>query len=116
PAKHGGGELGMIEMGVVCEEVGRALYPGPFASSALAAVSALLAAGGESDESGLLADLAAGERLGAVALHEPQARYDCRRPATTARSAGAGCRLSGVKAPVADGALADVLIVSARDD
>jgi alkylation response protein AidB-like acyl-CoA dehydrogenase len=104
----------MIEMGVVCEEIGRALYPGPFASSALGAVSALLAAGGEGVEGDLLRELAEGTRVGVVALHESQARYDGRAPATTASAGGQGWRVSGVKSPVADAALADVLIVSAR--
>src|SRR5207302_6349620 len=41
PEEHGGAGMGMVEMGVVLEELGRAIHPGPFLSSAVPAPSIL---------------------------------------------------------------------------
>jgi len=117
PESAGGGGLGMVETGIVCEEIGRALYPGPFASSALGAVAAILASGAEERERALLGELASGRRVGAVALHETRSRYDWRAVETRARARnGGGWRLTGVKSPVPDAAVADALVVSADAD
>jgi alkylation response protein AidB-like acyl-CoA dehydrogenase len=105
PEHLGGSGLTMVDAGVVLEEAGRALYPGPLVSSAIGAISLARSVG--ADE--LVETLASGERTGAVALLEPERRYDWRRP-TTAETAG---RLSGEKVHVADGASAAVLLVVA---
>jgi acyl-CoA dehydrogenase len=116
PESAGGGGLGMAETGIVCEELGRALYPGPFASSALGAVAAILASGAEEQERALLGELSSGARVGTVALYEPRSRYDWRAVETRTRAGRAdGWQLTGVKSPVPDAAVADVLIVSARE-
>jgi alkylation response protein AidB-like acyl-CoA dehydrogenase len=62
PEVSGGLGMGIKEMAVVVEEFGRALYNGPFISSAVIA-STLLADSGTND---LLAQLASGEAVGAV--------------------------------------------------
>src|SRR3954453_19633625 len=49
PGEHGGAGMGMVGMGVVLEELGRAVHPGPFISTAVAAVSALTAVGSNGD-------------------------------------------------------------------
>ncbi len=104
PESLGGSGLTMIDMGVVLEEAGRALYPGPLLSSAVGALSLALGLG--ADE--LAAPLAAGQLTGTVALLEPGRRYDWREPRTVASAAG---RLTGEKVHVADGASAGVLLV-----
>lgn len=65
PEKYGGGGGGLPDLAVVLEEAGRAALPGPFLASALA--SAVLHASAP-DTSALVRDLAAGRRIGAVAL------------------------------------------------
>ena len=45
PEEQGGAGMGMVDMGVVLEELGRAVHPGPFLSSAVAAATAVLATG-----------------------------------------------------------------------
>ena len=47
PEAYGGAGLGVLDMGVVLEELGRAVHPGPFLSSALVATRLLAAAGSE---------------------------------------------------------------------
>jgi alkylation response protein AidB-like acyl-CoA dehydrogenase len=114
PERHGGLGLGLADMGVVLEEMGRALLPGPFLSSAVAATLALQAAGSEADAEYLLPSLAAGERVATLALFEPGRRYEWRRPDTRAQATTDGWTLQGTKVHVPDGAAADVLLVAAR--
>lgn len=65
PEEYGGGGGGLLDLAVVLEEAGRAALPGPYLASALA--SAVLHASAP-EASGLARDLAAGRRIGAVAL------------------------------------------------
>jgi alkylation response protein AidB-like acyl-CoA dehydrogenase len=102
-------DAGMTDMALVLEELGRAVHPGPFLSSAVGAVSTVAALAPGDD---LLAALADGNTVGALALYEPGARYDWRAPSTRADDAG---RLTGSKAFVPDAVAADVLLVGALD-
>ena len=61
PEVHGGAGMGMVDMAVVLEELGRAVHPGPFASTAVGAVSLVALAGSEDDRAELLPALASGE-------------------------------------------------------
>jgi alkylation response protein AidB-like acyl-CoA dehydrogenase len=91
PASAGGAGMGMVDMGVVLEELGRALHPGPFTSSAVAAASVLARVGGDE----LLAPLADGSVVATLVPPVPA--------------------LSGSVAHVPDGAAADVLLVPVAD-
>jgi alkylation response protein AidB-like acyl-CoA dehydrogenase len=62
PEPRGGSGLGMVEAAIVSEEMGRALYGGPWLATAVAAVRAAAAAG---------AAFAPGNRTAAVALPWP---------------------------------------------
>src|SRR5271170_1679419 len=48
PEEYGGFGMGMVEMAVTLEEMGRALLPGPFSSTVLLAGTLLEAAGSDS--------------------------------------------------------------------
>lgn len=109
PESAGGLGLGMVDLGVVLEEGGRGLYGGPLVSSAVGAVSAVSLL---DPESALLPGLAVGSVVATLAVHEPDAHYDWATPSTRC----AADRLTGEKAHVLDGALADVLLVTARDE
>jgi len=108
PEAHGGLGLGMVDMGVVLEEMGRALHPGPFLSSAVTAAT--------------LADaevaplLASGEATGTAALFEPDARHSWSTPTVRSTRDGSGWTLSGRKVHVSDGVTADVVLVAAATD
>src|SRR5580698_2695868 len=67
PESAGGLGLGLVDLVVLQEELGRVPFPGPFLSSAIAATVASVRLGEES----LLADLASGARRGTVAVEEP---------------------------------------------
>ena len=113
PEEHGGAGMGMVDMAVVLEELGRAVHPGPFTASAVGAVSILTLAGDESGE--LLPALATGRRTATLAHLEPDRRAEWRVPATAARPVGSTWQIDGTKAHVADAAAADTVLVTATD-
>jgi alkylation response protein AidB-like acyl-CoA dehydrogenase len=114
PEDLGGAGAGHVERAVVAEELGRALTPSPFLASAVLATDALLAVDDDAARAELLGPLAAGERVGALAVAEGGRAWDRTGGATTATGADGGWRLDGTKTPVLAGALADVVLVYAR--
>jgi alkylation response protein AidB-like acyl-CoA dehydrogenase len=116
PEAHGGAGMGMVDAAVVVEELGRAVSPLPYASSAVGAVSLVLDAGSKREHAFLLPGLADGTTVGAVAFFEPDRRTRVDDLATTARRDGDGWRVNGTKVHVADGAAAGLLLVSAAVD
>lgn len=114
PEAFGGTGMGMVDMGVVLEEMGRLVHPGPFVSSAVGAVSAVLAVGDHTDCAALLPGLADGTSIGALAILEERMRGAWRGPKVGATRSDAAWRLTGTKVPVPDAVAATVLLVSAR--
>ncbi|WP_193782484.1 acyl-CoA dehydrogenase family protein, partial [Streptomyces sp. E2N171] len=107
PEARGGQGATHREAAVVLEELGRAVAPVPYLTSAVVATEALLNC---ADGEGTLADLASGRGIGALAvgLHTaPGAAY-----ATVRADGGA---LHGELTGIADAAVADVLLVPADD-
>jgi alkylation response protein AidB-like acyl-CoA dehydrogenase len=113
PEEYGGLGLGLVDMVVVLEEMGKIPLPGPFFSSAVLATLAASRLGAGD----LLTGLASGERRGTVAIEEVGTHGD---PLGTVRAVaipdGDGWRLDGLKPTVMDAATADWVIVVARDD
>jgi len=111
PEVYGGAGFGYLELCVLAEELGRSVAPAPFASTIYLAAEALLRAGTEAQKRRWLTRVAAGEAIGCLALAEgPQAPT----PGALATRAEGGA-LSGTKAPVVDGDVADFAVVAARD-
>jgi alkylation response protein AidB-like acyl-CoA dehydrogenase len=110
PVEHGGAGLGMLELCLVLEEVGRRTAPVP-ALAALAFAGLPLARFGSPDQQALLPGLAAGTRLVTAALVEPLG--DPLLPATVARRDGDGWVLDGVKTNVPAALVADTVLVPA---
>lgn len=110
---HGGMGAGAVEVGIVAHELGRVLAPEPFLTSVVLAGGMIAAAGSEAQKDELLGALAAGGSLPAFAHAEPGSRWQPTASVVSARSAGDGWTLHGVKEPVPHGARADVLVVSA---
>jgi alkylation response protein AidB-like acyl-CoA dehydrogenase len=112
PETAGGLGLGLVDMVVVLEEMGRLPLPGPFFSSA---VFATLAAT-RLDATDLLTQLAGGELRGTVALEEQGHGDPVPRVRTRARRKGPEWVLTGLKPAVLDGHTADWAIVVARTE
>lgn len=111
PEANGGLGLGHVEAGIVLEEIGRNLTPSPFLTTAVAAVEALKASGRLSEE--WLPKIASGEAIVALAIDEG-AKHRPEATALKAERSGNGFKLSGTKAFVLNGHVADMMIVAAR--
>jgi alkylation response protein AidB-like acyl-CoA dehydrogenase len=114
PESVGGAGMGLAELCVVMEALGRTLAPEPFLSTVLLGGQALLLGGSRAQQEGWLARVVAGEALLSLAWQERRSRYDLARVETRAEAAAGGFRLSGEKLHVPDGHVADALVVVAR--
>jgi alkylation response protein AidB-like acyl-CoA dehydrogenase len=114
PEDAGGSGLGLVDLVVLMEEIGRAVMPGPYPASVLLGGAAIAAAGSTEQQREWLPRIAAGEAKTTLAVTEPNARWDAAGITATAREARGGFALSGTKMFVPDAHLADVLVVAAR--
>jgi alkylation response protein AidB-like acyl-CoA dehydrogenase len=114
PEKEGGSGLGLLDLIVLMEEMGRAVMPGPFLSTVLLGGAAIGEAGTPAQRQRWLPQIAAGKAKAALAWNEPNLRWDAAGIALPAREAGGGFTLSGTKLFVGDAHLADILVVAAR--
>jgi alkylation response protein AidB-like acyl-CoA dehydrogenase len=119
PEQFGGAGFGLLELGVVFQEAGRAALGAPLLSPVLAADLLLQAAGSASagaggPAGGILARVAAGQLIAAPAIAEGPPGWDA-VPATTATVGGspADWTLDGTKDWVQDGGQAGLFVVSA---
>jgi alkylation response protein AidB-like acyl-CoA dehydrogenase len=107
PDALGGAGAGMVTAGVVLEELGRALLPGPFVSTAVT-VPALLPAGRDDRADDLLDGIAAGRRRAAVVDRRTAAAGSWARDAASVDTlvvlADAGARIG----PASDAAITPV--------
>jgi alkylation response protein AidB-like acyl-CoA dehydrogenase len=113
PEEHGGAELGLAELGVLLEELGRKLVVTPLVSTLVAGAGCLLEGGTAEQQAAILPGVCEGDLLLALALQET-ARHAPYAVSTTARADGDGFVLDGSKTLVLDGVAADQLIVVAR--
>jgi alkylation response protein AidB-like acyl-CoA dehydrogenase len=111
PEEFGGVGLGIVELILLMEEAGRALLPGPFFSTVALAGSALHAVANTEQKKKYLGPICRGEARATVALLEAAASWD---PADIQMNAVNG-KLKGEKLFVTDAAVADWIIVVARN-
>ena len=116
PEEYGGAGFGFVELGIVLEEMGRALLCAPFFASAVMAAGLLMTAGDEQARKDYLPAIASGETIATVALTEFDGQW--RESSVTLRAVPAGgtWRLSGAKTFVPDGFSAGLILVVARTD
>jgi alkylation response protein AidB-like acyl-CoA dehydrogenase len=107
PEDYGGAGMTMVEAGVVAEELGAALHPGPWLSTAVAATRTLTRLGAGATASKLLAGIAEGTTIATVSLLDVAS--------VTANRQGDDTVLRGEIAAVPDAAAAAVLLVLAED-
>ncbi len=114
PEAHGGAGFGPVELSIVMEEMGRSLLCAPYLSTAVLAVNALVEAGSDAAQGEILPGIAAGQSVATVALVDAGKGWDIDDVTTTAVEDGGAWRLTGNKAYVLDGHVADVILVAAR--
>ena len=114
PEELGGQGFGFVELGIVLEEMGRALLCAPYLSSVVLAANLLLTSGDEEAMARHLPGIASGETIATVALTEDSGRWDEEGVTLRAEEEGGGWRLTGSKTYVLDGHVADLVLVPVR--
>ncbi|RNL86580.1 acyl-CoA dehydrogenase family protein [Halostreptopolyspora alba] len=110
---RGGSGAGHVERCVVLEELGRALAPVPYLASAALAVDTVLALEDATLEQRLLAGLASGERIGAVAPAGDDGDWGSATASLTAGWRDGGWVLDGHVSFVVSGDVADTVLAYA---
>jgi alkylation response protein AidB-like acyl-CoA dehydrogenase len=113
PEEFGGSGFGLVELGVVFEEAGRALLCAPLLSTAGLAIPLLLAVGDNVAMDRYLPRLCDGSLVAAVVTADDAGRSVTEGRGVTAVPERDGWRLSGSAGFVVDGAHADVVFVPA---
>ena len=112
PEEYGGLGLGMLELCVIAEELGRSLAPTPFSSSIYLFAEFIKSYGSEDQKNKYLPKIASGELIGTLALSETNGTP---RP-NNIKANVSDEKLNGEKTPVNDGEISDVIIVAANSD
>jgi len=113
PESYGGVELGLVELCVVLEELGRALTPVPFLPTALAG-TALDMLGDEAQKRAWLTRICAGDAAATLAITEARGSDEPGDIALRAAPDRDGWVLDGEKLFVPDAEGAELLVVVAR--
>jgi alkylation response protein AidB-like acyl-CoA dehydrogenase len=113
PEEYGGLGLGLVELAVIVEEMGRACLPGAFLST-LWGTALIAAAGSTEQKTRLLDGIAAGDVKATVAFLEATGDWNPAAVKVKAERDGPGYRLNGRKEYVTDAAIADVIICVAK--
>lgn len=111
PEAYGGVDAGHLTLCLVAEQLGAHLAPTPFSSSVYLATEALVMLGSEDQKQQWLPKLADGSVIGTVAVTESTRELTAQDIAVQAADGA----LTGSKLIVADGDLADLAVVLAKD-
>jgi alkylation response protein AidB-like acyl-CoA dehydrogenase len=114
PEEHGGIGLGAIEAGILCEELGRAVAPGPLLPTVTQFVPLVQAFGTPEQQERFLAPAAAGELRGTAAVAETTGNFSPAATAATATRDGDEFVLAGRKRYVMAGDDADEIAIVVR--
>ncbi|HEY3109427.1 MAG TPA: acyl-CoA dehydrogenase family protein [Chloroflexota bacterium] len=105
--QHGGMGMGMVELALVLEEMGRHAYAGPYFASVVLAAGLIEAGGSEAQKARWLPRIASGELIATVAFYERDAAPNVDLLGTTI----ADGRVDGTKRFVPDAAAAGLILV-----
>jgi alkylation response protein AidB-like acyl-CoA dehydrogenase len=111
PEEYGGMGLGKVELVLLMEEAGYALLPGPFFSTVALAGAVIDGCAKPEQKKKYLAQIANGQARASVALVEAAGSWD----PTSLQIQVSGNKLTGTKLFVTDAAIADFIVVVARD-
>jgi alkylation response protein AidB-like acyl-CoA dehydrogenase len=121
PEEYGGSGFSFAEQAIVLEELGAALYGGPYLASAVLATTALLASADEDARKTYLPGIASGDTIATLAFTEedgswePDAiRLSANPPNAAQDNSADGWQLDGRKSFVLDGHTANLILVVAR--
>ena len=116
PEEYEGAGGSFMDLIVLLEEMGRALLPSPFVSTALLGTQALLLAGTDEQKASFLPQISRGQLITALALLEANPDYKATSINTRAVPDGDDYLIQGTKLFVRDANIADYLICVAKTD
>jgi alkylation response protein AidB-like acyl-CoA dehydrogenase len=114
PEKYGGSEMNFRDLTILCEEMGRAMMPGPFFSTLLLAGIPILEAGTEEQKQEFLPKIANGDLVCTLAVLEEDGDFWPDAVQIKATPRGNDYIISGTKMFVPDARAADYILVAAR--
>ena len=114
PEEYGGAGFTFAEQAIVLEELGAALYGGPYLASAVLAATALLASDDEAARRELLPGIASGQTVATLAFTEDDGSWAPEAIRLAASGDADIWVLDGHKSFVLDGHTADLILVVAR--
>ena len=114
PEEYGGAGYGPVELGIVLEELGRALTVAPYLSTVALAGQTLTTCSDNEARSAWLPGIAEGAVIATLAVADETGEIDPAGVTSVATSAGEDWKITGTKRFVIDGVGADMIIVAAR--
>ena len=114
PEEYGGSAMNFRDLSILCEEMGRAMMPGPYLSTLLLAGLPILSAGTDEQKSEFLPRIANGDAVFTLAVTERDGDFWAEGVQMKATRAGHDYILDGTKYFVPDARAADYIIVAAR--
>lgn len=114
PEKYGGTGGSPLDLAILHEEMGRAMFPSPYLSTVVLCGLTILAAGNEEQKAELLPKIAKGDVILALALTEPSASWDAEGVTVQATADGDDYIINGTKLFVHDAHIADYLLCVTR--
>ena len=111
---HGGVGLGMLELAILAEELGRVIAPGPLLATVSQFVPVVREVGTPAQQERFLGAVAAGELTGSLAIAEATGSFDPGDVEATVAFDGNDAVLSGTKCFGVEGDAVDELVVVAR--
>ena len=113
PEADAGSGMGLVELIVVIEQMGRAIFPGSLLETMM--VAEAISEGGNGDQKkSYLPKIANGELIGTLAIDEPGGFWDAEAVQATAKREGGRYRLSGTKLFVPYAHVADLMVCAVR--
>jgi alkylation response protein AidB-like acyl-CoA dehydrogenase len=110
----GGAGLGLVDLVVLLEEMGRVLTPGGYFATVLLGGAAIDLAGDAAQRRRWLPGIASGTTRATLALLEDAERWDAAAIQLVAERSGDGFRLHGSKRFVLEASSAELIVVAAR--
>jgi alkylation response protein AidB-like acyl-CoA dehydrogenase len=119
PEKYGGADMNFMDLAVLYEEIGRAMFPSPHLSTVVLCGQTILNAGSEKQKAELLPKIVKGELIIAMALTEPESSWDGKAwdpegVMVSATADGDNYIIDGTKLFVHDAHIADYLLCVCR--
>ncbi|MBI4284788.1 MAG: acyl-CoA/acyl-ACP dehydrogenase [Chloroflexi bacterium] len=114
PEEYCGSSASFLDLAVLYEEFGRAMFPGPHLSTTVLCGLTILAAGSEAQKAELLPRIANGDLILALALTEASASFEPESVTLPAVPDGDSYVINGTKLFVYDAHIADYLLCVTR--